>query len=226
MLIRQITSNESGSSLQSWLLLHDERPPSSTAILCVQHRGSAAARRSGNRLDRVFGNEEAAACVLSVQCRGRFNPLGADMANDVVCMWSHISPWNSFIHSFTHSCDASAKMCLLFESNAVCFCFFPCPFSSLWADEPWHPRPGQLHRLHVSGEPPDSGRRHAHSSPLHPALAGRDTAIRLPYHQPAARRGRLHPDGPPTCLSEWCHHASGVGVQLAEVHPFLRLRFR
>lgn len=36
MLISQITSNESGSSLQSRLLLHDEHPPSSTVIWRVQ----------------------------------------------------------------------------------------------------------------------------------------------------------------------------------------------
>lgn len=36
MLISQITSNKSGSSLQSRLLLHNEHPQSSTVILSVQ----------------------------------------------------------------------------------------------------------------------------------------------------------------------------------------------
>lgn len=96
------------------------------------------------------------------------------------------------------------------------------PSFSLRADEPWYPGAGQFNRLHVSGKPPDSGRCHAHPPPLHPALPSRDATLILPPNQSPSWFGRLHPNGAPARLSQRGHHASGVRVQLAEVHPLLR----
>lgn len=117
-----------------------------------------------------------------------------------------------------------SPMCSENNSSPLFFLLLLSP-SSLRADESRYPGAGQFHRLHVGRQPSDACRRHAHPTPLHPALACWDSSLRLPADQSPARSRRLHLDGPPACLPERGHPSGGVGVQLAEVHPLLWLRF-
>lgn len=136
--------------------------------LISTHWGLLCLAPEADRGSAVVQNKEAVACALSVQCWGGFIHLWAKMARQHLTCGLHVvtriameavtrvkqNPRSLLIcpRSLSFIFMLPLQWCPVFLKVTFSAFLFLLLFSpSLWADEPRHPCPGQLHWLHVSG---------------------------------------------------------------------------